>query len=382
MKYQGTRNFNTTMWTWLRTSTSTMPKIRPTRRKICLSIHCGCAIGHLQGISDVLSAFAYGIRKCVEEVSLADAQVLMQRATESDRKFADSKLHCESNPTTTQLQPNDIRELLIYPSGKGGISINTEDYLCLATDQYLNDIIIDFYLKGLHDNVSLEIGTTTITPLSKRESASVLAYVCGVRHDDSERDEAEGDDSDLASEDSDYDNCSSNSPNNSQSNASGSSTNANNSASQQPIKRPLILIFDSLAGASRSRVVATLRDYLSCRYKVKLPEIPAHTFNKDNMPGHCVKVPQQNNFTERGLYLPQYVEQFFNDPIRDYRILIKKLAHWFDVIMVTRKREDISNLLQKFMNERNEWLLHNRKEWRTRADSFAFRSQKFVIVLI
>uniref|UniRef100_A0A1A9Z8V3 Ubiquitin-like protease family profile domain-containing protein n=1 Tax=Glossina pallidipes TaxID=7398 RepID=A0A1A9Z8V3_GLOPL len=412
----------------------------------------------IDSIGDQAQSVIRSIWDILEEVSLADAQVLIQRATESDRKFADSKQNCESNPTTTQLQPNDIRQLLIYPPGKGGISINTEDYLCLATDQYLNDIIIDFYLKWLHDNVipktekdrtfifstffyerlttftrhtnpdkdvkqtaaqkrharvqnwtknvnlfekdfiiipineqshwflaiicfpglkgpvtfdthipvelqpikktkgkkvSLQIGNTTITPLSKRESASVLADVCGVGDDDSERDEAEGDDSDLASEDSDYDNCSSNAPNNSQSNASGSSTGANNTASQQPIKQPLILIFDSLAGASRSRVVATLRDYLSCEYKVKLPEIPAHTFNKDNMPGHCVKVPQQNNFTDCGLYLLQYVEQFFNDPIRDYRIPIKQLANWFDTITVTRKREDISNLLQKLMNERN-----------------------------
>ncbi|KAL9905536.1 sentrin-specific protease 6 veloren isoform 2-T3 [Glossina fuscipes fuscipes] len=418
------------------------------KRKIILQI---------DSIGDQAQSVIRSIWDILEEVSLADAQVLIQRATESDRKFADSKQNCESNPTTTQLLPNDIRQLLIYPPGKGGISINTEDYLCLATDQYLNDIIIDFYLKWLHDNVipktekdrtfifstffyerlttftrhtnpdkdvkqtaaqkrharvqnwtknvnlfekdfiiipineqshwflaiicfpglkgpvtfdthipvelqpikktrkkvSLQIGNTTITPLSKRESASVLADVCCVGDDDSERDEAEGDDSDLASEDSDYDNCSSNAPNNSQSNASGSSTGANNTASQQPIKQPLILIFDSLAGASRSRVVATLRDYLSCEYKVKLPEIPAHTFNKDNMPGHCVKVPQQNNFTDCGLYLLQYVEQFFNDPIRDYRIPIKQLASWFDTITVTRKREDISNLLQKLMNERN-----------------------------
>lgn len=41
-----------------------------------------------------------------------------------------------------------VRKILIYPpSGKGGISINTEDYLCLASDQYLNDVIIDFYLQ-------------------------------------------------------------------------------------------------------------------------------------------------------------------------------------------------------------------------------------------
>lgn len=34
--------------------------------------------------------------------------------------------------------------------------------------------------------------------------------------------------------------------------------------------RPCILIFDSLAGTSRSRVVATLRDYLTCEYHVKV----------------------------------------------------------------------------------------------------------------
>lgn len=41
------------------------------------------------------------------------------------------------------------------------------------------------------------------------------------------------------------------------------------------------------------------------------------------------------------------------DPIRDYRVPIKQLAQWFDTLTVTRKREDISNLLQKLMNERN-----------------------------
>lgn len=34
-------------------------------------------------------------------------------------------------------------------------------------------------------------------------------------------------------------------------------------------------------------------------------------FNKDNIKGSCPKIPQQNNFTDCGLYLLQYVEQFF-----------------------------------------------------------------------
>lgn len=71
------------------------------------------------------------------------------------------------------------------------------------------------------------------------------------------------------------------------------------------------MIFDSLAGTPRSRVVATLRDYLTCEWKAKHPNGPPRIFNKDNLPGHNVKVPQQNNFTDCGLYLLQYVEHFF-----------------------------------------------------------------------
>lgn len=52
---------------------------------------------------------------------------------------------------------DDIQQLLIYPpTGSGGISINTEDYQCLAKEEYLNDVIIDFYLKYLHIEVLSE----------------------------------------------------------------------------------------------------------------------------------------------------------------------------------------------------------------------------------
>lgn len=201
----------------------------------------------------------------------------------------------------------NIRQILIYPQGKGGISINTEDYMCLAVDQYLNDVIIDFYLKYLlierlseeqrqrthvfstffykrlttmttakrggeqakmtasqkrhfrvknwtksvnlfekdfiiipineqshwflaivcfpslkgpvtmdggqpvvpskrpakrkeRKRVALQIGNTTITPVSKRDLLDTVFL-----EEDDERDEAEGDDSDLASDDSDPD---------------------------------------------------------------------------------------------------------------------------------------------------------------------------------
>lgn len=102
----------------------------------------------------------------------------------------------------------------------------------------------------------------------------------------------------------------------------------------------------------------------------------SRAFNKDSMPNYSVKIPQQHNFTDCGLYLLQYVEQFFKvnpqihfmvpstksnekiisifpqDPIRDYRVPVmnKQLADWFDKTIVTRKREDISNLLKKLVD--------------------------------
>lgn len=45
------------------------------------------------------------------------------------------------------------RKVLLYPPERRGISIYTSDYACLASNEYLNDIIIDFYLKYLHEIV-------------------------------------------------------------------------------------------------------------------------------------------------------------------------------------------------------------------------------------
>ncbi len=73
--------------------------------------------------------------------------------------------------------------------------------------------------------------------------------------------------------------------------------------------RPCILIFDSLSGASRARIIATLRDYLRIEYKVKHQE--DRDFSKHVVKGACPRVPQQNNYTDCGLFVLQYVETFF-----------------------------------------------------------------------
>jgi sentrin-specific protease 7 len=64
-----------------------------------------------------------------------------------------------------------------------------------------------------------------------------------------------------------------------------------------------------------------------------------------------VKVPIQNNYTDCGLFLLQYVEQFFKDPIKDFRIPIKSLNKWFHQDVVTRKREEIAKLIEDLIRK-------------------------------
>lgn len=76
----------------------------------------------------------------LEEITTSEFNQMMKKVRDTCIDFDDST------------SPENIRQILIYPQGKGGISINTEDYMCLATDQYLNDVIIDFYLNYLRIN--------------------------------------------------------------------------------------------------------------------------------------------------------------------------------------------------------------------------------------
>lgn len=55
--------------------------------------------------------------------------------------------------------------------------------------------------------------------------------------------------------------------------------------------------------------MATLRDYLKIEYKVK--KGVECDFTKDRIRGALPKVPQQNNFTDCGIFMLQYAESFF-----------------------------------------------------------------------
>ena len=73
--------------------------------------------------------------------------------------------------------------------------------------------------------------------------------------------------------------------------------------------RPCIIVFDSLLGPSRSRVVQVLKEYLMVEWSVKRPD--EAEYNKQLIKGTVPKVPQQTNYSDCGVFMLQYVESFF-----------------------------------------------------------------------
>nr|KAF6507896.1 SUMO specific peptidase 6 [Rousettus aegyptiacus] len=116
-------------------------------------------------------------------------------------------------------------------------------------------------------------------------------------------------------------------------------------------KQPCILLMDSLRGPSRSNVVKILREYLEVEWEVKKGS--KRSFSKDVMKGSNPKVPQQNNFSDCGVYVLQYVESFFENPILDFELPMN-LANWFPPPRMRTKREEIRNIILKLQEDQSK----------------------------
>ncbi|XP_069928113.1 sentrin-specific protease 7 isoform X11 [Oryctolagus cuniculus] len=122
------------------------------------------------------------------------------------------------------------------------------------------------------------------------------------------------------------------------------STKTNISVPKKMCKRPCILILDSLKAASIQNTVQNLREYLEVEWEVKRKT--HREFSKTNMVDLCPKVPKQDNSSDCGVYLLQYVESFFKDPIVNFEFPIH-LEKWFPRHVIKTKREDIRELILK-----------------------------------
>ncbi|KAA0708966.1 Sentrin-specific protease 6 [Triplophysa tibetana] len=107
-------------------------------------------------------------------------------------------------------------------------------------------------------------------------------------------------------------------------------------------RQPCILIMDSLRGPTRSTVVKTLREYLEVEWEVRKGS--QRSFGKDVMKGSSPRVPQQDNFSDCGVYVLQYVESFFENPIPSFHLPMN-LMDWFPQQRMKTKREEIKDVI-------------------------------------
>nr|XP_011732347.1 sentrin-specific protease 7 isoform X4 [Macaca nemestrina] len=254
-----------------------------------------------------------------------------------------------------------VQKLIVYPPPptKGGLGVTNEDLECLEEGEFLNDVIIDFYLKmAQRRHKRVRTWTRHINIFNKdyifvpvnESSHWYLAVICfpwleeAVYEDFpqtvSQQSQAQQSQNDNKTIDNDLHTTSTLSL----SAEDSQNTESNMSVPKKMCKRPCILILDSLKAASVQNTVQNLREYLEVEWEVKLKT--HRQFSKTNMVDLCPKVPKQDNSSDCGVYLLQYVESFFKDPIVNFELPIH-LEKWFPRHVIKTKREDIRELILK-----------------------------------
>uniref|UniRef100_A0A8D2DD01 Sentrin-specific protease 7 n=1 Tax=Sciurus vulgaris TaxID=55149 RepID=A0A8D2DD01_SCIVU len=295
-----------------------------------------------------------------------------------------------------------VQKLIVYPPPptKGGLGVTNEDLECLEEGEFLNDVIIDFYLKYLilekasdelvershifssffykcltrkennltEDNPDLSMAqrrhkrvrtwTRHINIFNKdyifvpvnESSHWYLAVICfpwleeAVYEDFPQTvpQQSQTHQSQLDNKTIENDLHATSSLSLSAEDSQG--TEMNMSVPKKMCKRPCILILDSLKAASIQNTVQNLREYLEVEWEVKRKT--HREFSKTSMVDLCPKVPKQDNSSDCGVYLLQYVESFFKDPIVNFELPIH-LEKWFPRHVIKTKREDIRELILK-----------------------------------
>lgn len=328
-----------------------------------------------------------------------------------------------------QNQRQECVTLATYPLPPvvGGIHVTTEDMRCLEPGEFLNDVIIDFYLKYLfgeilskedrnrthifssffykrltnsdmpseneagkdlvksNANKALSMAETrhsrvknwtrnvnifqkdfVIIPISEN-SHWFLVVICfanlvGVVGDEEScpPPSAEHDyESDILEEYLYGDKLNEKAPKEAHGQTRASSQNSI-SDERGISKRPCILIFDSLrTHSSWSHVFRLLREYLAIEYQHKMHD--KLVFSKETIRAGYPNVPQQTNFSDCGIFVLQYVESFFKNPIQNFQTPIRGVDNWFSSELVCKtKRKEIEELILRLHKQQTEASLHDK----------------------
>ncbi|PAA91583.1 hypothetical protein BOX15_Mlig023450g2, partial [Macrostomum lignano] len=278
--------------------------------------------------------------------------------------------------------PPLIEKFTYRPGGSNGITITDTDLACLRSGNYLNDVIIDFYLKYiLHELLTPE--QRARTHLFNSFFYKRLAHCAGIEAAEAAAAAVAVDASiaaerrhasvakwtrkvDLFSKDFiiipinenyhwflvvicfpmlagcvDYNDMlnaeraaqteATTGPNGTTAESTAPSNSSQDQAPQPlpagavrsddgTLQLPCVLVFDSLSGtAHRGPNVKIIREYLQVEWDIKKRAgLGPKRFDKGTMRGFSPHVPQQPNFVDCGPYVLHYAEMFYKRPIPEF----------------------------------------------------------------
>lgn len=120
-------------------------------------------------------------------------------------------------------------------------------------------------------------------------------------------------------------------------------------------KAPCILLMDSLGAirnGGRFKLTDPLRNMLEMEWLEK--KGTSKTFNQDSIPDRRIKVTEQDNYYDCGLYVLQYVEQFLKDPSVILASEGSDFRDWIDRRVMTDKRGKIQDIIERIYNTKAE----------------------------
>ncbi|KAJ8253169.1 hypothetical protein GJAV_G00209870 [Gymnothorax javanicus] len=287
------------------------------------------------------------------------------------------------------------RRLIIFPPppSKGGITVTTEDLECLDSGEFLNDVIIDFYLKYL----MLEKAPKSVAEkshifssffyrqLTRKDNVSEETSISSAQHRRHQRVKTWTRHVDIFSKDYLFVPVNQEahwylvvvcfpgllepqsepwSPGNLQDEeACGKEWDRWTSSHSVPectllgckretvCKRPCILVMNSLKLSYHERVLKLLREYLQVEWEVRRKT--PREFTPEQMKGSQCKVPLQDNSSDCGLYLLQYVESFLQNPVVHFELPVR-LDQWFPRRQVRSKRDEIRQMVLRLHRKQQQ----------------------------
>jgi Ulp1 family protease len=124
-------------------------------------------------------------------------------------------------------------------------------------------------------------------------------------------------------------------------------TSAESEESSESESTAYLIMLDSLQGAAGS-VYRAIREYLQKEWQDKQPDQSQVTLDMSRLKTVMPKAPTQDNHYDCGIFVLQYVETFCANPVKSPRYIT---SNWFAPSVIEHKRHQIRDIILKLAEE-------------------------------